>query len=342
MIRIGANELHVNDPDFYLSSINVGSAFKKEPESYSQISLPGTSIGETDPNLHRIRRAVIAPSFSAAYVQRVHFPLIQQKLRQLCSLMDQSAVAGAPVNIKWALKSLTLDVISKLVFGEEFGVLNSLDASHLYLDMLHETVKGGWTSRAFPNVSAIMMALPGAVAERLFSIPILVFVKKCGANIDTYLNRRNTESKVKEVSDVLERLLDPTSAKGHKVPTAKQITDEALMLLTAGNDTVSNAMILGLYEVLSAPAVKAKLVREILAANPDPDHELSYEQVRSLPYLTVVAKEIIRFTNPIPGRLPRVVPPQGYLLAEGGVHTAWHYRPYFCISLEPTYLYLGR
>ena len=316
VIRIGTNELHVNDPEFYVSSTNVGSGFQKEPEFYRQISLPGTSIGETDPEAHRIRRSVIAPSFSAAHVAKVHAPLIQQKLLQLCSLIDKNAGNGAPVNIKRAFKSLTLDVISKIVFGEEFGVLKSLDASHSYLDMLQETLKGGWTSRAFPNVSAVMMALPEMVAERLFSIPILVFVRKCGANIKFYLNQRESKSSTKSASDVLERLLDPTSAKGHKVPTPKALTDEALMLLTAGNDTVSNAMILGLYEVLHAPAVQEELVREILTASPDLHHDLIYEQIRELPFLKAVVKEIIRFTNPIPGRLPRVVPPQGFQLGK--------------------------
>jgi cytochrome P450 len=218
------------------------------------------------------------------------------------------------VNIKRAFKGLTLDVISKIVFGEEFGVLKSLDASHPYLDMLQETLKGGWTSRAFPTISAAMMALPETVAERLFSIPILVFVRKCGANVDSYLSQRKSKSNAKGASDVLERPLDPTSAKGHKVPEAKELTDEALVLLTAGNDTVSNAMILGLYEVLNAPVVQGKIVRELFAAGLDLDHDFIYEQVRNLPYLTAVVKEIIRFTNPIPGRLPRVVPSQGYQL----------------------------
>jgi cytochrome P450 len=316
VIRIGTNEIHVNDPEFYISITNVGSAFNKEPEFYRQISLPGTSIGETDHNAHRIRRAVLAPSFSAAHVRKVHAPLIEQKLQQLCGMMDDNAATGNPVNIQRALKSLTLDVISKIVFGEEFGVLKSLPASHPYLDMLQETLSAGWTSRAFPNISGIMMALPDAVAERLLSIPILVFVRKCGANVDKYLRQRQLKSGLdsKGASDVLERLLDSSSAKGHKVPNSLELRDEALILLTAGNDTVSNAMILGLYEVLNAPEVHDKLIQEILAASPDLDRNLTYEVVRNLPYLTAVVKEIVRFTNPIPGRLPRVVPSSGYQL----------------------------
>jgi cytochrome P450 len=231
-------------------------------------------------------------------------------------MMDDNATTGSPVNIQRALKSLTLDVISKIVFGEEFGVLKSLPESHPYLDMLQETLRAGWTSRAFPNVSAIMMALPDSVSERLFSFPILIFVRKCGANVDKYLRQRKSksESDSRGASDVLERLLDPSSAKGHKVPSSLELRDEALILLTAGNDTVSNAMILGLYEVLNAPEVHAKLVREVLATNPNLDRHITYEEVRNLPYLTAVVKEIVRFTNPIPGRLPRVVPPSGYQL----------------------------
>ena len=115
----------------------------------------------------------------------------------------------------------------------------------------------------------------------------------------------------KDVSIVLEQMLDANAARGHIVPDAYNLNEEALTLLTAGNDTTANSMILGAYYICSHPEVKAKLVDELRKTFPSPGDMITYTAVKQLPYITAVIKEILRCANPLPGRLPRVVPADG-------------------------------
>lgn len=83
----------------------------------------------------------------------------------------------------------------------------------------------------------------------------------------------------------MERLLSRNAVKGHVVPGVPQLNEEALMLLTAGNDTTANAMIFGTYYICGHPEVKTRLEAELVEASPDPNHLITYDEARRLPYL---------------------------------------------------------
>ena len=80
-------------------------------------------------------------------------------------------------------------------------------------------------------------------------------------------------------------MLNPKAAEGHVVPAAEGVNDEALMLLTAGNDTTATAMILGLYELCSRPNVKTRIEKELLEAFPRSWTDIKLDKLRKLPCL---------------------------------------------------------
>lgn len=86
-------------------------------------------------------------------------------------------------------------------------------------------------------------------------------------------------------SAVIDMLMEPSSAKGHKVPTPDQLNDELIVLLTAGNDTTSNSMIVGTYQICKHPDIYRKLNAELEESFPSLNEDISYEQAKSLPYL---------------------------------------------------------
>lgn len=132
----------------------------------------------------------------------------------------------------------------------------------------------------------------------------------CRQRIDIYLeNRSKPDQKIK--SEILEQLLDPNAARGHTVPDAYDLNEEALTLLTAGNDTTANAMIIGAYLICTHPTVLERLIDELQKEFPDGSESITFEKAKQLPYLTAVLREVLRCSNPLPGRLPRVVPPEG-------------------------------
>lgn len=58
-----------------------------------------------------------------------------------------------------------------------------------------------------------------------------------------------------------------------------------MTLLTAGNDTTSNAMILGAYFICSHPQVHTRLVEELQKGFPDVHGSIAYDEAKELPYL---------------------------------------------------------
>ncbi|KAL9079957.1 MAG: hypothetical protein Q9157_001204 [Trypethelium eluteriae] len=176
VVRIGTNELHVNDPSVYLDITSVGSDFRKEPDFYHGISLEGTSIGGTDPEKHRVRRQVLAPAFSASTIQKLA-PLVENSFKKLCEKMDSIASSVNAVNVKLAFKSFALDVISEIVFGQAFGVMEEPNFHHPYLDSLQDTIRGAWIARAFPTLSTLSRSLPKSISAVLFPLSIAQFSK---------------------------------------------------------------------------------------------------------------------------------------------------------------------
>ena len=83
----------------------------------------------------------------------------------------------------------------------------------------------------------------------------------------------------------MEVLLDPDIAKGHVVPSAEKLNEEALMLLIAGNDTTSNAMVFGMYQICRNPAVQKRLEQELKTEYPGSWQEIDFESLKTLPYL---------------------------------------------------------
>ncbi|KAL8898396.1 MAG: hypothetical protein Q9207_006719 [Kuettlingeria erythrocarpa] len=319
IIRIGVSELHVNDADYFLDISKMGSKFTKEPAFYSGMSFPHASLGMINPSEHKTRRRVLAPAFSPDGVA-AHTPWIEGRLERLCERFGQAADQGTPVNLNKALKSFTTDVVSKVVLGKEFGLLESKDFDDPRLRILHDTIRKSWIYRAFPLTFACLMSLPEAVSAALFEIPILQVAKECRDKITGYIGEQRSSASGKEkpgqdeeVSMLLDRMLDPAAAPGYNVPSIDIMTEEALTLISAGYDSTAIAMMLGVFYICSNPAVSQTLETE-LNLEFGQGKPVRSKELRKLQYLNAVVRETLRCSHPFPGRLPRVVPSEGYEL----------------------------
>lgn len=84
---------------------------------------------------------------------------------------------------------------------------------------------------------------------------------------------------------MIDMLMDPSAVKGHSLPTLEELSDELAMLLTAGSDTSSNAIISGIYYICHHVDVYQRLFEELQDAFPFLDTDITYENTRKLPYL---------------------------------------------------------
>ena len=86
---------------------------------------------------------------------------------------------------------------------------------------------------------------------------------------------------------------------------------EAANIIVAGADTTAMTLTYLVWEVLSQPKVKAKLLKELSSCSEKP----SWEELEGLEYLNNVIQETLRL-RPAAGALPRVAPKQGATLGE--------------------------
>ena len=82
------------------------------------------------------------------------------------------------------------------------------------------------------------------------------------------------------------------------IPTVDDLKDEAYSVLVASADTTGNAMTVAAYNVVSNPKIFDRVKKELEAEFPNPNERLSFVRLETLPYLTAVIKEGLRYVSP--------------------------------------------
>ncbi|KAF2445452.1 cytochrome P450 [Karstenula rhodostoma CBS 690.94] len=320
IVRSGINDLHINDPSIYLQITKIGSRFRKDPKFYDRISFRNTSLGFLDPYLHRARHSILVnAAFSPTPKNLQHLAhLVEQKVAKLCDRFDTWAAEGTPVNIHRGMKALSMDIISELSMGRSFGCLDHSNFSNVFLEQLHSIFQEmTWMQKVLFTVAKVSLSTPPWMFKFVHP-PTMVMMKELAKPLirDYVNNKENKENKASneepnQKAVIIDALTDPSASKNSEALDFETLSEEIVTLLTAGGDTVSSALIYGVYHICRNEQVHRKLVEELLAAFPTPD-DVTYQGAHSLPYLTACIKEILRTSNPLPGRLPRVVPPEGF------------------------------
>ena len=166
IIRIGVNEVHINDPKHYVHVTSPSSQFLKDPKFYHAVGLPRASLALTDPLEHRIRKQVIAPAFSGRELQRLAV-IIEKKCVRIRSLLLRSVEREEPINAHTLLKAYAIDIISEVVLGRSIGALESPGFHHLLLDAMKKALQGFWIPRAFPLLSRVLLNVPDSLARKV-------------------------------------------------------------------------------------------------------------------------------------------------------------------------------
>jgi len=134
-IRMGPNEIHVYDPDFYHELYRVGSKYYKDPEMHKVLGAPSSTLAECDPVKHKIRRAPLDMLFAKSNIAKLE-PLLLNNIDECSERFDDFYAAGKPVYLEWALKSLAMGKsaskrieVGRLTHKDKTPFLNLLLAS---------------------------------------------------------------------------------------------------------------------------------------------------------------------------------------------------------------------
>jgi cytochrome P450 len=83
----------------------------------------------------------------------------------------------------------------------------------------------------------------------------------------------------------MSRLLSPNPERGYKVPSKRDLRDEMLTIVAAGEDTTGTSIMVTMYNIIANPEIQARLLAELKEVLPTPESTAPYIQLEKLPYL---------------------------------------------------------
>nr|BDX35606.1 cytochrome P450 monooxygenase StrF [Stachybotrys sp.] len=306
IVRINPFELHIDDADFYETIYSFNNKIDKMDDFQYRFNIPTATFSTPGAALHRIRRSGLNPFFSLGRIRdrssqvQAHFDNISNRLS--AEYTDTEKV----INLADMWACFSTDTIMEIAFGRTSNLWSFPEFKSPMVLALQQ--KSEWThvTLHFDWILLFISSLPNWLVKRMVAPmkPILEFREDVGRHIDDLLENRNQDAKQSSMptvfNDMLESKLPPEELARNR------LSDEALSLVGAGTETVSNALTVGTFHILNSPEVLAKLKAELEEAIPDPNSIPPWAELEKLPYLFAVVKEILRISYGDVERLSRI------------------------------------
>ena len=241
-------------------------------------------------DIHKSRRKLLAQAFQpralAGYV-----PTMEKMTRRyLENWEQQKTFAWYP-----QLRKYTFDVACKLFVGDETA---------------SETEMGEWFETWCGGLFTLPLRLPGTKFNRALNCR-----KKLLNQIENIIRKRQQQAEPGE--DALGLLLQAKDEDGNSLGV-EELKEQILLLLFAGHETLTASVTAFCLLLAQHPDVLEKArseQKQIQLTEP-----LTFEQLKSMPYLDQVLKEVLRFIPPVGGAFRQVIETcefNGYTLPKG-------------------------
>lgn len=307
--RIAPHFLITTDSDLYKKMSAVRGSFIRS-EWYTALRLHPTRdniTSITDETLHADIRGRMAPGYSGKENSHIEKD-VDDRLLNLIDLVKRSYISTydnfRPLDISRIITYFTLDVISQVAFGHEFGFINADNDPFGYIANLKEFLPAILVFGAYTELQKILQLpfmkamLPKATDKRGLG-KVMGFAKE-------RVNERFGDKAI-----VRQDMLGSFIKRGM---TQEQLESETLTQITAGSDSTASALRMTLHFVCTNPDVQARLLAEIRAAIAKGDISrpiIKDTEARRMPYLQACIKEGLRMYPPVTGLLAKQVPPEG-------------------------------
>lgn len=165
-LRIGPNELHLDDVSLYKTIYGQNTKYLKSPGYYDAFSSTQNLFGLYDPQLHRQRRKLMNPMFSRAGIFKLEglihdkYELMERKIVRLCK--------GSSIDAYDAFRALTTEIITQFAFSRSAGMIeesrDSFKASNV--DAIEGTADGIEHMRQYWVLRVLSAMLPRKLVAR--------------------------------------------------------------------------------------------------------------------------------------------------------------------------------
>lgn len=273
---------------------------------------------------HQAKRKLLAHVFAQKTIANLE-PVISDTVSTLMQQVERAAESKSDINMRRYLNYFTIDVFSRLLYGESFGCLERGN------DMVDARKENGEIYKV-PFIkslhdSTVINTILGMEAP-LLPVTKQIFshhpYKKAGADYENIIYH-NAVKRLQAVdldsdSDIFAKLL--TNNKGEPVGLCLgDILAESSVMMNAGTDTTTAALINTIYLIYKHPEILAMLREELDQATGTTEIP-GYESLSNLTYLRACVEESLRVRPASSMGLPRVVPKggrtiAGHFIAEG-------------------------
>ncbi|KAI0866419.1 putative benzoate 4-monooxygenase cytochrome P450 [Xylaria cubensis] len=293
IIRVGPDELHINDADYFLEVF--ASAAKHRTDIIPPRGLGmDASLGSTPGHeLHQMRRKPLEKFLSRQNVQRIQ-TCIHEEIRTLDRKVLAAKGTGVPLRLDHAFMSFTGDIVGEIACGESPQLLDAPNFTPEWYNMIRGAARVIPLLRHFPQVGIatqwvpadwVAAIFPNSTGFKILQLLGATRVKKIAAEVK--------KEQSEEGSSMFHQLLRSDIPDVEKHPN--RLADEAVSFLGAGTFPTAATLIFTAYNILSHPEVEARLRKELTSVMSNFDDEVpDYVDVEQVEYLAACLKEGLR------------------------------------------------
>ncbi|KXX82892.1 Trichodiene oxygenase [Madurella mycetomatis] len=304
LVRINPHEVHCNDRHF-IDDIYAGGSRKRDKPEHQ---VRGSGVAEhatfstTNHDVHRMRRNALNKFFSRAQVSRLE-PTVRDLAERLCEKILTIGKEG-PFDVTTALSLFTTDVITGYCLGDNLGLIAQRGWEPNFREPLYAQLKLVYLFRFFPWLRHLGFAMAMFTKrlsddmETLFNVLIVDmpnYVKRAQTNVDKGIDDGRTV-----FGSVLQSDLPPNEK------TLQRLVEEGFSLFVAGTETVSWALTVVTYHLLTKPAILEKLTTEVRSVVDSSGQLPHWAALEKLPYLGAVIHEGLRLSYGLASRTSRI------------------------------------
>ncbi|KAI0536737.1 cytochrome P450 [Xylaria digitata] len=309
IVRINPDEIHIDDAEYYdvvfCNSAPNRPIDKTEKFRY-RFSVPEATVQTGLAEVHRRRRAAIAPCFSKARIRSRNDDL--QAIVDGISkrLSTEYAGTGKVFNVTFMWSAMASDIIMEIAFARPTDYSSAPDFTSPFAQAIAQAVNAAHVMTHFGFLVTALNSLPDIVLAVLMPSfkPVLRFRKEMTQQIQGFLDGDKSTSKQPShptiFHDALSADLPPEDM------TLSRLQQEAMAVNGGAVETTSWALTVAVFHIVNNPSINSRLKRELTSAMPDPTKILPWNELEELPYLSAVIMEALRLSFGSVQRLPRV------------------------------------
>jgi cytochrome P450 / NADPH-cytochrome P450 reductase len=260
----------------------------------------GISVIGDGEHYERVRR-VMLPWYSPQN-QRTQLPVMKEQAQRLVARWAELP-DDEPLDARSWMERYTLEVSGRGACRYDFGLLEDGACPHALAQAVPESTKESIARVAEPRPD-----LPLSPKQRKKLKRYRRQNEELFATADALVRARLHTRPLGRQTDLLSRLVSTPDPETGELLDPETIRDQVLMHLSNGFNGPSITGAWLAYVLATRPDVEEKVLAEIDSiTGGDPDYDLQYEDLMSLPYTTQVIKETLRVYPPMPITIRRAL-----------------------------------